>query len=59
MDALKRAELAKKQGQSDAASDMALEPVATPAGEGAHETLPELPKLEDLDDSLKTLLQTR
>lgn len=50
MDALKRAELAKKQGQPDGASDMALEPVATQAREGAHETLPELPKLEDLDD---------
>jgi Tfp pilus assembly protein PilF len=50
MDALRRAELAKKQGQADAASDMALEPVAAPAGDGAHETLPELPKLEDLDD---------
>lgn len=50
MDALKRAELAKKQGQTDAASDMALEPVAAAAADGAHETLPELPKLEDLDD---------
>jgi len=49
MDALKRAELAKQQGQSEADSGLSLEPTATPESGAAPTTLPELPKLEDLD----------
>lgn len=50
MDALKRAELAKQQGQSEADSGLSLESAATPEPGAAPTTLPELPKLEDLDD---------
>jgi tetratricopeptide (TPR) repeat protein len=57
MDALKRAEQAKQQGQADALPELALEPVAAPPAEPVPPAakvspagLPELPKLEDLDD---------
>ncbi len=58
MDALKRAEAAKQQGQADSISavnspDLALDPVtetpADPSSTSPRTTLPELPKLEDLD----------
>jgi Tfp pilus assembly protein PilF len=56
MDALKRAEHAKQQGQADAASavnapDLAVEPMTQPgpSSNPPRATLPELPKLEDLD----------
>lgn len=47
MDALKRAELAKQQGRGDPASGLAMEAGTAPE-QGAK--LPDLPKLEDLDD---------
>lgn len=52
MDALKRAELAKQQGQqADPASELSLEPASMPEADAAPASLPELPtKLEDLDD---------
>ncbi|MBI4996724.1 MAG: tetratricopeptide repeat protein [Rhodocyclales bacterium] len=53
MDALKRAELAKQQGQQsdDPASELSLEPTSAPESGPPPATLPELPaKLEDLDD---------
>jgi Tfp pilus assembly protein PilF len=50
MDALKRAELAKQQGQTDSASGLSLEPNAGASGEGAPETLPSLNNLEALDE---------
>jgi Tfp pilus assembly protein PilF len=58
MDALKRAEHAKQQGQADSISavhapDLALDPVTVtptePSSTSPRTTLPELPKLEDLD----------
>jgi tetratricopeptide (TPR) repeat protein len=52
MDALKRAELAKQQGQqSDPGSELSLEPTAPAESDPGPATLPELPaKLEDLDN---------
>jgi tetratricopeptide (TPR) repeat protein len=52
MDALKRAELAKQQGQQpDPAAELSLEPTSGEAAQPEPATLPELPtKLEDLDD---------
>jgi Tfp pilus assembly protein PilF len=53
MDALKRAELAKQQGQQPdtPSSELSLEPTSMQESGSVPETLPELPaKLEDLDD---------
>lgn len=51
MDALKRAELAKQQGQQAPESELSLEPNSPAGSDPAPATLPELPaKLEDLDD---------
>jgi tetratricopeptide (TPR) repeat protein len=51
MDALKRAELAKQQGQVDPAEPgLSLEQAATPDPGNSPTTLPELPSLEDLDE---------
>lgn len=52
MDALKRAEIAKQQGQqSDPGSELTLEPTSPAESAPTPTTLPELPaKLEDLDD---------
>jgi len=50
MDALKRAELAKQQGQSETDSGLSLEATTTPESGTSPATLPELPKLEDLDE---------
>lgn len=50
MDALKRAELAKQQGQTEGASGLSLEPDAVSGNESGPETLPSLKSLEDLDD---------
>ena len=46
MDALKRAELAKQQGQGDPASELSMAPDTPESGAA----LPNLPKLEDLDE---------
>jgi len=50
MDALKRAELAKQQGQEGTAAGLSLEPNDLSGSDGASERLPSLKTLEDLDD---------
>ncbi|MBU1235767.1 MAG: tetratricopeptide repeat protein [Gammaproteobacteria bacterium] len=49
MDALKRAELAKQQGQAEAASEAPTASASTSEADAPPTILPELPKLEDLD----------
>jgi tetratricopeptide (TPR) repeat protein len=49
IDALKKAEQAKQQGQSDAESGLSLEATMTPESGTAPTTPPRLPKLEELD----------
>ncbi len=50
MDALKRAELAKQQGQADVASEAPTESASASEAGTPTTSLPELPKLEDLDN---------
>jgi Tfp pilus assembly protein PilF len=50
MDALKRAELAKQQGQTESSSGLSLERSTSAGTDGGPETLPSLSRLEDLDE---------